>query len=209
MVKFVSNFCYCAVDQQMAVFQRKRAVSGPFALWTPLRVPTAGSPHHSGVSPPHRGLGFRVPPATAATAGSPHHIFPPQRGLPTTAGSPHHSGRPKWSNLSPASTASGRHAGAAGHPGSPHHSGVSPPQRGLPTTAGSAAETIKFVPNFRPRKSRFSKETGCFWLICPFGPLGPHQGLPTIAGSGSPHHSGVSPPQRGLPTTAGSPPGDA
>ena len=32
MVKFASSFCYCSVDQEKAVFQRKRAVSGPFAL---------------------------------------------------------------------------------------------------------------------------------------------------------------------------------
>ena len=29
MVKFASNFCYCAIDQEKAVFQWKRAVSGP------------------------------------------------------------------------------------------------------------------------------------------------------------------------------------
>ena len=28
LVKFASNFCYCAVDQEKAVFQWKRAVSG-------------------------------------------------------------------------------------------------------------------------------------------------------------------------------------
>ena len=32
MVKFASNFCYRAVDQEKAVFQWKRAVSGPSAL---------------------------------------------------------------------------------------------------------------------------------------------------------------------------------
>ena len=35
MVKFASNFCYCAVDQEKAVFQWKRAVSGPSALLDP------------------------------------------------------------------------------------------------------------------------------------------------------------------------------
>ena len=29
MVKFASNFCYCAVDQEKTVFQWKRVVSGP------------------------------------------------------------------------------------------------------------------------------------------------------------------------------------
>ena len=29
MIKFAPNFCYCAVDQEKAVFKRKRAVSGP------------------------------------------------------------------------------------------------------------------------------------------------------------------------------------
>ena len=29
MVKFAPNFCYCAVDQEKAVFQWKQAVSGP------------------------------------------------------------------------------------------------------------------------------------------------------------------------------------
>ena len=33
MVKFALNSCYCAVDQEKAVFQWKRAVSGPSALW--------------------------------------------------------------------------------------------------------------------------------------------------------------------------------
>ena len=32
MVKFAANFCYCAVNQEKAVFQWKRAVSGPSAL---------------------------------------------------------------------------------------------------------------------------------------------------------------------------------
>ena len=32
MVKFAANFCYCAVDQEKAVFQWKRAVSGPSAF---------------------------------------------------------------------------------------------------------------------------------------------------------------------------------
>ena len=35
MVKFASNFCYCALDQEKAVFQWKRAVSGPSALLGP------------------------------------------------------------------------------------------------------------------------------------------------------------------------------
>ena len=35
MVKFGPNFCYCAVDQEKVVFERKRAVSGPSALWGP------------------------------------------------------------------------------------------------------------------------------------------------------------------------------
>ena len=35
MVKFGPNFCYCAVDQEKAVFQWKRAVSGPSALLGP------------------------------------------------------------------------------------------------------------------------------------------------------------------------------
>ena len=35
MVKFASNFCYCAVDQEKAVFPWKRAVSGPSALLGP------------------------------------------------------------------------------------------------------------------------------------------------------------------------------
>ena len=28
MVKFASNFCYCAIDQEKAIFEGKRAVSG-------------------------------------------------------------------------------------------------------------------------------------------------------------------------------------
>ena len=38
MVKFALNFCFFAVDQEMAVFQGKRAVSGPSALWGPEMV---------------------------------------------------------------------------------------------------------------------------------------------------------------------------
>ena len=38
MVKFGVNFCYCAVDQEKAVFQWKRAVSGPSALLGPKMV---------------------------------------------------------------------------------------------------------------------------------------------------------------------------
>ena len=36
MVKFCRNFCSCAVDQEMAVFKRKRVVSGPSALLGPV-----------------------------------------------------------------------------------------------------------------------------------------------------------------------------
>ena len=32
MIKFAPNFCSCAVDQEKADFQWKRAVSGPSAL---------------------------------------------------------------------------------------------------------------------------------------------------------------------------------
>ena len=38
MVKFGPNFCYCAVDQEKAVFQWKLAVSGPSALLEPEMV---------------------------------------------------------------------------------------------------------------------------------------------------------------------------
>ena len=38
MVKFASNFCYCALDQETAVFQWKRAVSVPSALLGPKMV---------------------------------------------------------------------------------------------------------------------------------------------------------------------------
>ena len=38
MVKFASNCCYCAVDQEKAVFQWKWAVSGPSALLGPEMV---------------------------------------------------------------------------------------------------------------------------------------------------------------------------
>ena len=43
MVKFASNFRYCAVDQQTLVFQWKRAVSGPSALLGPKMVPFASN----------------------------------------------------------------------------------------------------------------------------------------------------------------------
>ena len=35
MVKFASNFCYCAVNQEKAVFQWKQTVPGPSALLGP------------------------------------------------------------------------------------------------------------------------------------------------------------------------------
>ena len=35
MVKFALNFCYCAVNQEKAVFKRKRTVSGPSAFLGP------------------------------------------------------------------------------------------------------------------------------------------------------------------------------
>ena len=43
MVKFASNFCYCAVDQEKAVFQSKRVVSGPSALLGPEMVKFASN----------------------------------------------------------------------------------------------------------------------------------------------------------------------
>ena len=43
MVKFASNFCSCAVDQEKAVFQWKRAVSGPSALLGPEMVKFASN----------------------------------------------------------------------------------------------------------------------------------------------------------------------
>ena len=38
MIKSGPNFCYCAVDQEKAVFQWKRVVSGPSALLEPEMV---------------------------------------------------------------------------------------------------------------------------------------------------------------------------
>ena len=38
MVKFASNFCYCAVNQEKAVFRWKRAVSGPSAFLGPEMI---------------------------------------------------------------------------------------------------------------------------------------------------------------------------
>ena len=35
MVKFAPNFCYCAVDQEKAVFQWKRAFLVHLAFWGP------------------------------------------------------------------------------------------------------------------------------------------------------------------------------
>ena len=43
MVKFTLNFCYCAVDEQKAVFKWKRAVSGPSALLGPEMVKFASN----------------------------------------------------------------------------------------------------------------------------------------------------------------------
>ena len=43
MIKFASNFCYCAVDQENAVFQWKRAVSGPSALLGPEMIKFASN----------------------------------------------------------------------------------------------------------------------------------------------------------------------
>ena len=42
-VKFASNFCYCAVDQEKVVFQWKRAVSGPSAFLGPEMVKFASN----------------------------------------------------------------------------------------------------------------------------------------------------------------------
>ena len=41
MVKFAPKFCYCAVDQEKAVFSRKRTVSRPSALLGPEMVKLA------------------------------------------------------------------------------------------------------------------------------------------------------------------------
>ena len=38
MVKFAPNFCYCAVNQEKAIFQWKRAVPGPAALLGPEMI---------------------------------------------------------------------------------------------------------------------------------------------------------------------------
>ena len=43
MVKFAPKFCSCAVDQEKAVFQWKRAVSGPSALLGPEMVKFASN----------------------------------------------------------------------------------------------------------------------------------------------------------------------
>ena len=43
MVKFALNFCYCAVDQEKAVFQCIRAVSGPSGLLGPEMVKFASN----------------------------------------------------------------------------------------------------------------------------------------------------------------------
>ena len=90
-----------------------------FGLSTTAVSPPQRSPHHSGVSPPQRGL--------PTTAGSPHH---------PAAGSFHQSGRN--GQICPEFLLFLLHAKGPSA-GSPHHSGVSPPER---------PEMVKFVPNF-------------------------------------------------------------
>ena len=103
IVKFVPNFCSCAVDQEKAVLKGNGPFLAHLPFWT-FRVPP-GSPHHSGVSPPQQGLPSTEraspPQRGLPTTAGPHHggVSPPQRGFPTTTGSPHQSGT-KWSNLS-------------------------------------------------------------------------------------------------------------
>ena len=82
MVKFVLNFCYCAVDQERPFLKGNGPFLANLPFWTRGLPTTAGSPHRSGSSPPQRGL--------PTTAGSPHHsgVSPPQRGLPRTSGVP-------------------------------------------------------------------------------------------------------------------------
>ena len=106
MVKFASNFCYCAVAQEKTVFQWKRAVSGPSALLGPEMVKFASNLCYCAVDQEKA-------------------VF-------------------QWKPVSGPSTLLG-------------------------------PEMVKFAPNFcscavcRPRKNRFSMETGRFWPICPFG----------------------------------------
>ena len=131
MVKFVLHFCYCAVDQERPFLKGNGPFLAHLPFWTRGLPTTAGSPHHSGSSPPQRGL--------PTTAGSPHHsgycavdqerqFFKGNgpflahlpfwtRGLPTTAGSPHRSG--------------------SSRPQRGLHSGVSPPHSGVPSSSFS------------------------------------------------------------------------
>ena len=140
MVKSVPNFCCCAVDQEKAAFQRKRAVSA-------LRIPTR-SPDHRVSAPvsPHRPQRSGVSPPVFPPQ-APQQVSPPQGGLPTRA-------RHEMVKFVPNFCYCLRFYTETGHfwpicafgllgspPKSPHHSGVSPPhgvsppQRGLPTTA--------------------------------------------------------------------------
>ena len=43
------NFCYCAVDREKAVFQWKRAVSGPSALLGPEMIKSASNFYYCAV----------------------------------------------------------------------------------------------------------------------------------------------------------------
>ena len=43
MLKFAINFCYCVVDEEKAVFQWKRAVSGPSGFFVPEMVKSASN----------------------------------------------------------------------------------------------------------------------------------------------------------------------
>ena len=105
MVKFASNFCYCAVAQEKTVFQWKRAVSGPSALLGPEMVKFASNLCYCAVDQEKA-------------------VF-------------------QWKPVSGPSALSGARNGQI---------------------------CFEFVLLCcRPKKGRFSMETGRFWPICPFG----------------------------------------
>ena len=139
MVKFAWNFCYCAVNQEKAVFQWKRAVSGPSALLGLEMVKYAPNFCYCAVDQEKAVFQWK-----RAVSGPSALLGPKMVKFGVNfcyCAVDQEKAVFQWKRA------------------------VSGPSAFL------GPQMVKFGVNFcrRPRKGRFSMETGRFWLICPFG----------------------------------------
>ena len=141
MVKFASNFCYCAVDQEKAVFQWKRVVSGSSALLGLEMVKFASNFSYCAVDQEKAVFQWK-----RAVSGSSAFLGPEMVKFASNfcyCAVNQEKAVFRWKRA------------------------VSGPSALLGPEMINLLRILLLC--CRPRKGRFSMETGRFWPICPFG----------------------------------------